>query len=115
MKWKNATYFIAQLLWGISVILEGSLAYRVENEHTFFICAFNINVSTTEIKEVEYHSFDTSLRVYMSDEEYNNVTGRMNDMLSPAIITSEEDENEPLFDYNPDGSDSFTEPSDGSY
>ena len=108
------TYLIAFFIWGISVILEGDVAYRMQDSHHFFVWSLNLNFSTTEQKEVEYRSFDTSIRVYMSDEEYNNVRGLMNDLLSPAIITSEDDDEQPV-DFDFDDNTTLFESEDGSY
>lgn len=92
-------------MWGISVILSGEVAYRQQEEHHFVVWAVNLNFSTTKLREVEYRSFDTSLRAQMTDEEYNNVKGRLNDLLSPAIITSEEEDSEqPTDNYSDDTS-----------
>lgn len=107
-------YLIALFVWGISVILESSMVYRLQDEHRFFVWSVNLNFSTVKQREVEYRSFDTSLRVYMSDEEYNSVRGLMDDLLSPAIITTEDDNEQP-FDFDFDDSTPLFESEDGSY
>lgn len=113
MKWWQATYFSALFLWGFSVIIEGDVVYKMQGEDNFLAWGVYLNISTTPQKEVEYHSLNTSLRLYMSDEEYNTVRGHMDDLLSPAIITSEDDENDQFLDDTTSGSDTFVEPEDG--
>lgn len=111
---RREIYLIALFIWGTSVILEGDVVYRLQDAHRFFVWSINLNFSTTEQKEVEYRSFDTSIRVYMSDEEYNSVRGLMDDLLSPSVITSEDDDEQPV-DFDFDDNTPLFESEDGSY